>query len=230
MIKLALVGKNISHSRSQEMYERLLGERINYSLLDYQKETDVKSLDDIFKENFRGISITYPYKKHFLNDVIFSEQSIKELDAINCIKHENDNYVATNTDYLAAKYLIEIETTKNPSQDYIVLGSGNMATVFSMVFNQLGITYKNFSRREHGDLNRIKYCEVISRKAVIVNCCSREFVFDSELPANSTFWDMNYSFEPHEKLKGAPFEYREGDDLLFYQAKFALQFWGIKDL
>ena len=69
MIKLALVGKDIQHSRSGEIYRRLLKTDIQYDLLDYENSALIPPAADLFKV-YDGISITSPYKKHFLNQFL----------------------------------------------------------------------------------------------------------------------------------------------------------------
>ena len=88
MISLALIGKDIRHSRSKEIYEDLLGQMIDYKIYDCPSPSDVPALDDIFIKSI-GLSITSPYKKIFLDQV---EISGVDLNAINCIKKSGDNY------------------------------------------------------------------------------------------------------------------------------------------
>jgi len=64
MISLALLGKNISHSKSREVYEELLAEKIDYKIYDCPSPSDIPSLDAFFKKH-KGLSITSPYKKFF---------------------------------------------------------------------------------------------------------------------------------------------------------------------
>ena len=74
MYKFALVGKDISHSLSQSIYERLLQQAIDYTLLDYEKSEDIPTLSYIFNNGLKGLSITSPYKSYFYNDVICEDE------------------------------------------------------------------------------------------------------------------------------------------------------------
>ncbi len=231
MIKLGLLGKDISHSRSQEMYEKLLKTEVDYHLLDIPREEDLPSLRELFVSGFKGLSVTYPYKKSFTREIDKDFVEDLELEAINCIKYENGQIQATNTDYLAAKALIQKENLNDFL--FIILGSGNMANIFEKVFQEISTDYLIYCRKTHGDLNSIDYKSLVlkDKKIFIINCCSREFVFRSQLPSGTVFWDMNYSFAKHEYLsKKKGLKYREGDDLLYHQAKFALEFWNINTL
>ena len=53
MLKLALVGKEISHSLSQKMYEDLLKQKVDYSLLDYSSNQLIPPLSVLFGNVWR---------------------------------------------------------------------------------------------------------------------------------------------------------------------------------
>lgn len=233
MLRLGLLGRGIQHSRSKEMYEKILGEVVNYTLIDCDEESNILPLKGLFNTySLKGLSITFPYKKHFLSKVECDLKIVKNIGAINCIGLRNGKFIATNTDYLAALTLVQRDIDIIKDHQVILLGSGNMALVFELVFKELDISYKLVCRKASGDLNRVDYCGLSDSKgkAFIVNCCSREFTFEAKVPEQSTFWDMNYSFKEHDQLKRKVFHYREGLDLLELQAKFALEFWEIGNL
>jgi len=226
MINLALLGANISHSRSQEMYETLIGYDVNYQLIDITQKENVPTLNNLFtRYNLQGLSITYPYKKYYLSDVQIVSDLIKSIGAINCIRKEGDTFYATNTDFLA---VYELLTKKylNKYTSFIVLGSGNMANVFSVAFGNIQADVKFLSRKKDGDLNNLDYLSLIKNDhTLIINTCSRAFEFKLKTKLKIGFWDMNYSFDPHRNLDQKGVTYYEGIDLLKEQAKFALQFW-----
>ena len=230
MISLGLLGSNISHSRSQEMYEGLLGLKIQYHLIDIDNEKDVLPLSQLFeKYKLRGMSITFPYKKHFIGKVIVEDPIIKNLDAINCIELKEAKFYATNTDYLAAVDLLKSKYLKR-YKNFILLGSGNMAAVFEAAFHKLGLSYKQYSRSKDGDLNSLDYVSIADKDTLIINCCSRKFEFSPNGALNCGFWDMNYSYPAHNNLEQFGLKYFEGIDLLKSQAKFALEFWDMGHL
>lgn len=232
MYKLGLLGSNISHSKSQQMYEKILGEPVDYTLLDYQSEESIPFLESLFGEGYLGLSITYPFKKTFLNKVFIQDERVRRLNAINCLKKEKDKVLATNTDFLAAQRLLK---NFSPEEyNFLVLGAGNMAGVFEECFKESLNNSKFLNRREHGDLNQISYDNLFQKddqkSLLLINCCSRDFIFHKNLPKGSVFWDMNYSMPEHDSLVEKGIDYRNGLDLLFWQAKFACDFWGIKHL
>ena len=118
LIRLGLLGKNISHSKSQMMYEELLGEKIDYTLYDCNLPSDVPTLGSFF-DNIQGLSITTPYKEHFLKKVTI-DNKIENLNAVNCIKKNGDKFYATNTDYSAINELL-LSSEFNLSQSEVVI-------------------------------------------------------------------------------------------------------------
>ncbi len=222
MLKLALVGKNIAHSKSQEMYEGILNEKVDYRLLDFDSEVDITPIEAIFDEVI-GLSITSPYKKHFLKDVKMTPE-IQSLGAINCIFKDGADYRATNTDYLAVK---EIISNRFFSKTIVILGDGVMASITTKVLDELGVKFKQFSRRSDGDLNGLN---LSGKNQLIINTCSRSFEFNNHLSSDAIFWDYNYSYTPHiNYFKNHNVDYIDGLEMLHLQAKHALKFWRILD-
>lgn len=219
MLKLGLVGKNISHSKSKNMYESILNERVDYYLFDYSEEVDIPCLNEIFNK-VSGLSITSPYKTHFLKNVVM-EKSIEHLQAINCISKRSGKFFATNTDYLAVRSIIKKEYS---SKNIILLGDGVMAKVTLAAIKELGLSVKQYSRREDGDLNKV---DLMGPDSLVINACGRSFEFNNKLGSDSIFWDYNYSFNPHEQYFKGDSRYIDGLSLLHLQAKYALEFWEI---
>ena len=90
MNKLGLLGKGIQHSKSKSMYEGLLNRKVDYHLFDYETDLEIPDLHEFFK-TVEGLSITAPYKEHFLNDVDLSPE-VKKLHAINCIRKTKNGF------------------------------------------------------------------------------------------------------------------------------------------
>ncbi len=211
MIKLALIGKNISHSRSPEIYQKLLKKDHRYTLLDYVTEEQIPKAVDLLKE-FSGISITSPYKTHFLNQVELSSE-VQILGAINCLYKEGDQIFGANTDYDAIKKLLPEQYTNRVA----LLGTGAMSKLFQILFGEKKIAFDLYGRKTHGDLNLLDY----KSYSLVINCCSREFDFTGELTTKNLFWDMNYSLKHSGRIPN----YLDGSELLEFQARYALEYW-----
>lgn len=222
MIHLGLIGKDISHSKSQKMYEELLGKKINYDLMDYSSSEEIPSLDEIFQK-VQGLSITSPYKNHFLNQVKLAG----DFEAINCIRKEGDQYFATNTDALALKEILPKLIAQFSPVEIIVLGDGPMATLTLDILNNDCI---QLSRKQNGALESFDFVQFSKKegKKLILNACSRNFVYSGKIDKNYIFYDYNYDFLPHKNyLETNVFSYIDGIHLLKLQALHALKFWSL---
>jgi len=228
MYKLALVGKDISHSKSQKMYEELLSEKVNYTLLDYSSAKDIPSAIELFKE-FDGISITAPYKKHFLAETIVDSNCV-DLMAVNCLRLKDNVIESTNTDFSAVEEHLSTYN-KFKTMKVIILGNGSMSFMTQKVLKQKNIEFEVVARKTHGDISKLNLNEFFSNsseKKLIINSCSRSFIFEGDLPSDAIFWDYNYNYEPHASLLADRcFEYIDGLEMLKSQAYHALKFWGI---
>lgn len=227
MNKYALVGKDISHSKSPEMYRKLISPNVQYDLLDYKSESDIPSAKDLLSL-YDGINITSPYKKHFLNQVELTRAAL-DIGAINCLKKSGDKIIGENTDYLAI-----LDILKQMQRDYgdievIILGDGVMANVSTVALKSLGLNFKVLSRKKtkhFNQLNLIEYFESGSALPVVLNTCSRDFVFNGIIPDRALFWDFNYNFDQHSStIPGKVHKYVDGLEMLERQAFYAVAFW-----
>jgi shikimate dehydrogenase len=228
MIKLALVGKSIQHSKSPEIYRNLLNEKVEYDLLDYSDSTLIPKASDLFK-NYMGINITSPYKLHFLNQVVLSPIAFR-VQAINCMKLHQGKIIGENTDFMAVKSILEKYKDSYSNLEIIILGDGVMSKVTTLALDDLTMSYKVLSRKLMEGFDRINLCDFTStvKQVLIINTCSREYVYHGPLPVEALFWDYNYAFIPHsslflDKIKS----YKDGLEMLELQAQYALTFWSI---
>ena len=218
--KMALIGKNISHSKSKEMYEKILNEKINYTLLDYENTSEIPKLIDLL-EDFPRISITAPYKNYIFENIDYFKENILDLESVNAIKLVDGKVWGTNTDLLAFKYLYERDFSN--FKNILILGDGNMSKMAQKYFHYMDKICKVYSRKKN---NLQELSEININESLIINCCSREYQFNIQIPSNSIFWDMNYNLKHHkEYFTQNNLHYQDGIELLELQAKFALSFW-----
>lgn len=232
MIKLALIGKDIQHSRSPQLYRELIKDKIEYDLLDYQSPLLIPSANHLFLQ-YQGVSITSPYKKHFLGEVELTQKA-KELGAINCLALKNGKVVGENTDYLAILDILNFWKNKYHTMGAIVLGDGVMSRVAQAALLSLGISFKTYSRKTVENFDRLNLSKEFSSQfdnisqKIVINTCAREFVFKGELDHQTIFWDFNYNFSPHHySIPKLCQEYVDGSEMLERQARYALAFWSI---
>lgn len=224
MIKLALVGKNISHSLSPKIYKDLLNIEFSYDLIDVEAVEDLPPIEDL-KKKYKGINITSPYKMSYSDKL---NSKIKRVKAINCISFFSDTPIATNTDYEALEKLIPVHTQSCPDYPIALLGNGVMAKIISELLTQMNLNFTHLTRKDHGDLSDFNLQSFFASPCLVINACSRDFVYTGKLQENSVFWDMNYKIQAHaEYLSKNSIKYIDGESLLIEQAKKAVEFWGL---
>lgn len=228
-LRLALVGQNISHSKSRCLYKELIGPFVEYDYLDFSEESHIPPIEELFLK-YDGINITSPYKKYFLNDV-YVDEIAKQVGAINCIGKFNDVLIGTNTDYLGVKDILLDFNARHAFTSVIILGDGVMSKITETVLCEMKKDYTIVSRRllnqeiEYLDLSAM--LNNSSDKLLVVNTCSREFHFKGKLCDNSIFWDFNYGLSEHSRRLSRICNYVDGRGLLEIQARYAVKFWNI---
>jgi hypothetical protein len=92
----------------------------------------------------------------------------------------------------------------------------------------LNIPLAQFSRKNHHNLANLDLTTLSLEgiQLLIINSCSRDYVFKGRTTGDEIFWDYNYSFIPHQNsLPSLVKLYQDGQDMLELQAKAAIKFW-----
>ncbi len=221
MISLALIGHKIQHSLSSSLYKDILGE-VDYHLYDV---FDPKTLDlkELLKKH-SGISITAPHKRFFLDQVDVLPE-IQRLNSINCLRMNNHRIQGGNTDYLAVKKQLEEFKNSFSNLQIYLLGDGAMSFMTQILLSDMKLNFEVFSRKQ-GNLNFDFSKLPLHGKNIIINTCSRDFIFNQKISSDTIFWDFNYSFSEHDLLSKSC-DYIDGFKMLKDQAIYALDFWKI---
>ena len=219
--KMALIGKNISHSRSKQVYEEILEKSIEYELLDYGKAADIPELKELLA-TYPRISITSPYKNDIFQRVDEFRDNEFDLESVNAIKLENNKVIATNTDIKAFDKIFSQLKRTYPGQ-VIVLGDGNMGKMIMNYFDHYNYQYKNLSRKQK---TLDYFAQEYNDELLVINTCARDYVFNFQINEKALLWDMNYNQKIQKEVcEDRNIKYLDGYGLLIEQAKFALSFW-----
>jgi riboflavin kinase/FMN adenylyltransferase len=221
----ALVGKNISHSKSDETYKNLLEtQNISYSFLDFPSTDKIANIKELLKEH-SYISITAPYKKFFFDNVDLVLPEIQNLGSINCIKLVGEKSIGTNTDYFAIKDILS-NLLEAITSEVLILGDGAMSELIQTVLKSFSINFKVLSRKNSQLLN---LSDLISENSLIINACARSFIPVFKTIYKCTFWDLNYNQQYSKTIQeNKLIKYIDGYGMLTLQAKYALSFWNLK--
>lgn len=222
-LRLGLLGRGISHSRSPALYRQLLPEPHTYELLDCAAASDVPSVDQL-AQRFDGLNITAPWKELFFPYAVAAAQ---RWGAVNCLRFQAGTVTATNTDALALQELIPAMRATYQAQHFVVLGDGVMSRVFMRILGELGLSGEVRSRRKGDNIAQASFpASPGDARTIVVNACAREFEFQGDLGAGCVLWDLNYAHPAHTKRAAAEgWTYVDGSELLETQAKYAVKFW-----
>ncbi len=221
-MNLALLGKNIQHSLSPSLYNKIIGEQVNYQLLDYSLEDEIPSLESIFLDKqLDGLNITAPYKTTFIDKVVLQRECLKKIGGINCIKKNDDHFIGENTDEMAFRDLFNKLISEYNPRKVIVLGSGTMAKMITIVTEDYPGDIQFLSRRKNGNIENLD-SSIVTKMTLIINACSRDYVYKGPLRSDIVFWDMNYKMDEHSTT--IP-HYIDGEGLLELQARYAVDFF-----
>jgi shikimate dehydrogenase len=226
-MKLALLGHPVSHSLSPKLYKEMLGPALEtYELIDAPSSIDVPSLESL-ATRFHGLNITSPYKKHFLEQITVIPEMVKALKSVNTLSFTSDGVLGTNTDSLAVRRILTEYKEQYGDIDLVILGSGSMAHMTELIAQELKVPYQSYARRSHGDISKLDLSSLKEEsQTIVINSCSRDFVFEGILHRNHIFWDYNYSFAPHEdRIPALVKTYQDGQRMLRLQAEEAIRFW-----
>ncbi len=230
MIRLALIGKSIQHSKSPEIYKRLFKTEVEYELLDYNQESLIPTAKEL-SLRFRGINITSPYKKYFINQVKLTPNA-ELVGAINCLSFKNNLIVGENTDFLAIIEILKKKIKNYGKLSVLVLGDGVMAQLTLIALKTLKVEFRQISRKTSDNFDQINLDEAFENlfnnlnQKLVINTCSRDFIFKGIIDNKTCFWDYNYDFAPHQNYLGnLCLNFEDGLELLELQAHFAIAFW-----
>lgn len=217
-LKLALIGDGIKHSKSPQIYKDIYSGQVEYDLIDIPLGHKLPHIKDLMK-SYNGISITTPYKESFLSQVKASERA-KTIKAVNCIYLDSNLFMnGENTDFLALEDIIKSRMSYFESA--IILGSGVMARICIDICKLQKVGYEVIARKIHGDISNINLEKF--ENSLIINCCSRSFIFMGKIHSSSMFYDLNYAQVEQQRLsERLGYEYVDGEELLMKQAKYAL--------
>lgn len=227
-MKLGLLGFPVKHSLSPKIYEKLLGRDLtSYDLFSYENAKDIPSLE-FFSRRLQGLNITSPYKTHFIKEIRIESDLVREIGAVNTLKFSSSGVVGTNTDVLAVEEILLRFKTDNRKVKILLLGDGVMARVTKLVAEKLGLDLEQFSRKSTKNVDQLDLSifKEDGVQNIIINSCSRDFIFKGKTHLDDIFWDYNYSFLPHQNsLPSLVKAYYDGQEMLELQAIKAIEFW-----
>lgn len=172
--RFGLLGKNISYSRSPELFEKIWGEaavRYSFELIDTD---DIASFVAEVKSDptWGGFTVTTPHKLEILNFLNLGCSDIAtQAGAVNVVRRTDGGLMGHNSDVIGAMKAIAPLISDTEDTNALILGTGGAAKAVQVALRNMGLDYMTVSRTsEHGHLTyeQINH-QLVQRHRLIIN-------------------------------------------------------------
>jgi len=238
MRTFGLLGKNISHSLSQQYFQQKF---YNEGIKDCQylnfELNDISTLRKLVQKNdIKGLNITFPYKEKVIPFLDEITKHAKKIGAVNTIQIEGNKLIGHNTDIFGFEQ--SITPLLNGRNTAIILGNGGASKAIQFVLIKKNINFKVFSRKLKLKFSDITE-EIIQKNEIIINATPLGMHPNSSIFANLPYnaintkhllYDLVYNPEESQFLKkgrimGA--KIKNGIQMLNLQAKESWKIWNL---
>ena len=233
-----LIGENLSHSFSQQYFQKKFSkERIKDSQYLNFEINDISCLRELIqKKNIKGLNITIPFKEKVIPILDELTEDAEEIGAVNTIQINGNKLIGHNTDIFGFEE--SITPLLNGRNNAIILGNGGASKAIAFVFYKRDINFSIFSRNlmlKFADITE----EVIQKNDIIINTTPLGMYPNADtfadLPYNAIntkhlLYDLVYNPEESQFLKkgmakGA--QIKNGKQMLYLQAEKSWKIWNL---
>jgi shikimate 5-dehydrogenase len=142
------------------------------------------------------------------------------------LRKDSSGFTGTNTDLFAIRAILLKYMNSQAALKITILGDGSMSRLTARILAQIGIPFVVHSRKTRSDFHEMDLGH--EGPGLVINTCSRDFIFQGTLGPETIFWDFNYNFPPHRQfLPSRCKSYRDGQEMLELQARENLRFWDL---
>lgn len=168
-----LIGYPLTHSFSKKYFTQKFEKEgrkdcvyENYPIADISGFRQILSLPDL-----KGLNVTIPYKEQIISFLDYPSVVVKKIRACNCIKIKDGKLYGYNTDIFGFENGLKKKWNPFIHHPALILGTGGSEKAVKYVLEQLGVSYKNVSRKpsagsySYEQLTR----DIISKYKLIIN-------------------------------------------------------------
>lgn len=241
MLKLGLIGKHISYSKSPDIFlfmKSYLDIDLTYDLIDID-ESSIKILLNELKSGFyHGFNVTQPYKEIMLDYVDVVTPKAKQIQAINTIYIKDHKIIGDNTDYEGFLGLLKAHAIDMSSKKVFILGTGGAAKACFQVLQDLKAFPKYVTRDAlkvnkdtitYDDLYKSSLDYIIQATPVGTYPYVEASILDKAYVKDKYVIDLVYRPKQTQILKDAKSGVN-GVYMLIIQALKSLSFWMQKEI
>ncbi len=143
MYNLGLLGEKLSHSFSPIIHEFIfknLNIKAHYDLFEVNENEILNFKKKMITNNIKGVNITIPYKKTFIDYLNSISPSAKKIGAINLLYIKNNKFYGDNTDYYGFKKTILNNNINVNNKNIYIIGRGGASLAVKAVLKDLRAT------------------------------------------------------------------------------------------
>lgn len=195
-----LVGRNLSHSYSQDYFTKKFKQDeiadVRYEVFEMDTLAGLRDLID--RENVQGLNVTIPFKEKILNYLDDLDDTVKKIGAANTIRIGDGKLIGYNTDVSGFRQSMEPFLRKRERFSALVIGTGGAAKAVSYVLRELDIQHY-FVSREPSFMNELSYEQIsagmLNTHHLIINASPQGMY-----PYNDTYPDIPYQHITKEHI------------------------------
>tara|TARA_R110002020_G_scaffold203846_1_gene407644 strand:+ start:38 stop:679 length:642 start_codon:yes stop_codon:yes gene_type:complete len=170
---------------------KLFNSSFNYYGMDkIYKSFSVNNIEDAVKSvrtlNIKGFAVTMPFKVEVIDYLDELDSGVQSIGAVNTVINDNGYLIGYNTDYLAAKKVLD----ECLGVDLYILGTGGYSKAVRQAAKELGYETNIISRNNWNNIKDIK-------DSIIFNCTPVENI---EVDKSNDFIDCIVSTPSGKKL------------------------------
>jgi shikimate dehydrogenase len=143
MIKLGLIGHNITNSQAPDIHQRLgslFGISIRYELFDIKDKEEnyfYSLLKELKTKDFKGVNITFPFKEKAINYADQVNDGASYVKSANTLIFQK-KIVAYNTDYSGFLKTLDFHFKDHKAEKILVIGGGGVGRSILFGLGSLG--------------------------------------------------------------------------------------------
>ena len=168
MNTFGLIGKNLSHSFSEDYFNKKFHNEdikdCEYKNFELSNILEIKDL--ISKIKFSGLNVTIPYKESVIPFLDQLTPQAKTIGAVNTIEFEGNKLIGHNTDIIG--FTQSIYPILNGRKKALILGNGGASKAVQYALKKLNIEYKVVNRNSLFDYSDISI-QSIGYYDIIIN-------------------------------------------------------------
>lgn len=205
-MNLGLLGKDIKYSLSPKIFKKIskiLNIKINYTLIDEEKEVFDEIINNLRLGILDGLNITKPYKEKIIKYCDYVSEEAFSIGAVNTLVSRNGKIHGFNTDLFGFGKLFDYFNSLE--KEIYIFGNGASAKMIANFLEsknrKFKIVKRSVSSRKKISENEIYYNQLPSSNGLVINSSiigtdknHKSMVSDSQL-CNKEVIDLVYNYK-----------------------------------